>query len=324
MSVSVSMETQRLISVSLGKIAQSRSQRGGINLHKNLLVATVLHKARTAYMMESYTYQQNLQRQKLLEQYQAQQDDRLSTGQQIEVGELNKGEVLARDSNLGHPAATPTGGEETRSDVSSETTVSCAHEQMSVEDNEVVVVHDKENSPPAVDDRHIFPDTVQVTKLSQDSHLSAATQLSQEAQLAASSCEHNSLKQQTLTSGGTTCNVLKRRRDNPSASVPDSDHPLNKIARVHNSDRSQNVTPVLSSSSYTDYSSDCSAESHSVSESSHKSDTNQITNLVSIFHSGFSGLCVASNSDLQGSSYQSELAISNSQLYTRKIATKAG
>lgn len=46
-------ETQRLIALSLGKIAASRQKRGGINLHKNLLVASVLHKARSAYMMEN-------------------------------------------------------------------------------------------------------------------------------------------------------------------------------------------------------------------------------------------------------------------------------
>lgn len=50
-------ESQRLIAVSLGKIAASRSQKGGINLHKNLLVATVLHKARTAYMVQHYNRQ---------------------------------------------------------------------------------------------------------------------------------------------------------------------------------------------------------------------------------------------------------------------------
>lgn len=46
-------EAQRLITVSISKIAMSRSNRGGINLHKNLLVASVLHKARTAYMLEN-------------------------------------------------------------------------------------------------------------------------------------------------------------------------------------------------------------------------------------------------------------------------------
>ncbi len=50
----MAVEAERLISMSMGKIHASRSQRGGINLHKNLLVATVLHKARTVYMMESY------------------------------------------------------------------------------------------------------------------------------------------------------------------------------------------------------------------------------------------------------------------------------
>lgn len=47
-------DAQRLIALSLGKIAVSRQQRGGINLHKNLLVASVLHKARTTYMMDNF------------------------------------------------------------------------------------------------------------------------------------------------------------------------------------------------------------------------------------------------------------------------------
>ena len=54
-------ESQRLIAVSLGKIAASRGQRGGINLHKNLLVATVLHKARTAYMIQHFAKQRAAQ-----------------------------------------------------------------------------------------------------------------------------------------------------------------------------------------------------------------------------------------------------------------------
>lgn len=39
---------QRLIAVSLGKIASSRNQRGGIRLHRSLLVAGVLMNARSA------------------------------------------------------------------------------------------------------------------------------------------------------------------------------------------------------------------------------------------------------------------------------------
>lgn len=48
-----SSEAQKLIAMSIGKIAMSRQQRGGINLHKNLLVASVLHKARSTYMMDN-------------------------------------------------------------------------------------------------------------------------------------------------------------------------------------------------------------------------------------------------------------------------------
>ena len=46
-------EAQKLIALSIGKIAMSRQQRGGINLHKNLLVASVLHKARASYVMDN-------------------------------------------------------------------------------------------------------------------------------------------------------------------------------------------------------------------------------------------------------------------------------
>jgi len=47
-------DAQRLITLSLTKIAQSRSQRGGVSLHKNLLVATVLQKARFIFMEEAF------------------------------------------------------------------------------------------------------------------------------------------------------------------------------------------------------------------------------------------------------------------------------
>lgn len=47
-------DAQKLITISLTKIAQSRSQRGGVSLHKNLLVATVLQKARFIFMEEAF------------------------------------------------------------------------------------------------------------------------------------------------------------------------------------------------------------------------------------------------------------------------------
>lgn len=46
------MEAQKLITLSINKIAGSRRQRGGINLRKNLLVASVLHSARIHYYEE--------------------------------------------------------------------------------------------------------------------------------------------------------------------------------------------------------------------------------------------------------------------------------
>lgn len=43
-------DAQKVIAISLGKIATSRVQRGGPSLHRSLLVASVLYKARTTYL----------------------------------------------------------------------------------------------------------------------------------------------------------------------------------------------------------------------------------------------------------------------------------
>lgn len=43
-------DAQKVIAISLGKIATSRCQRGGPSLHRSLLVASVLYKARTTYV----------------------------------------------------------------------------------------------------------------------------------------------------------------------------------------------------------------------------------------------------------------------------------
>ncbi|KAK1155861.1 immediate early response gene 5-like protein [Acipenser oxyrinchus oxyrinchus] len=48
------MDAQSLISISLRKIHNSRTQRGGIKLHKNLLVSYVLRNAKQFYMNEKY------------------------------------------------------------------------------------------------------------------------------------------------------------------------------------------------------------------------------------------------------------------------------
>uniref|UniRef100_A0A8C3PCG6 Immediate early response gene 5-like protein n=1 Tax=Chrysemys picta bellii TaxID=8478 RepID=A0A8C3PCG6_CHRPI len=48
------LDAQSLISLSLRKIHNSRTQRGGIKLHKNLLVSYVLRNARQLYLSERY------------------------------------------------------------------------------------------------------------------------------------------------------------------------------------------------------------------------------------------------------------------------------
>jgi len=48
----MALNAQQLITLSIGKITGSRSQRGGINLRKSLLVASVLHSARAFYYEE--------------------------------------------------------------------------------------------------------------------------------------------------------------------------------------------------------------------------------------------------------------------------------
>lgn len=48
------VEAQKIVAVSLSKIAASRATRSGINLYKSLMVSSVLYKARTVVIMEKY------------------------------------------------------------------------------------------------------------------------------------------------------------------------------------------------------------------------------------------------------------------------------
>ncbi|XP_071526663.1 uncharacterized protein [Panulirus ornatus] len=50
----VGLEAQKLINISLGKMAASRVGRSGASLHKSLLVASVLQRARHVILEESY------------------------------------------------------------------------------------------------------------------------------------------------------------------------------------------------------------------------------------------------------------------------------
>jgi Immediate early response protein (IER) len=88
-NLKMATEAQRLIGISLAKIAQSRMTRAGVSLHKNLLVATVLQKARYIFMEEAYQmvhghylqagkcYEQEVQNANRL-QHEQQQENRLA------------------------------------------------------------------------------------------------------------------------------------------------------------------------------------------------------------------------------------------------------
>lgn len=177
-------------------------------------------------------------------------------------------------------------------------------------------VRDKENSPPVVESHSVFTENVSVvtTQLPspQESHLVAATQLSQEAQMAAS---EQSAHKQSASSGSATCSVLKRQRDKHQPTSLHDECSLNKMAKLsYDNHSTQN----------SDYSSDsCSHESHSQSEVPHPSEHHQISNLVSIFNSGFSGLCITPSSELHTTGYQTDFVDISISL-TRNISVKAG
>nr|XP_032832301.1 immediate early response gene 5-like protein [Petromyzon marinus] len=72
------MESKRMIAVSLAKLQGFRTQRGGMRLHRGLLVSYVLRNAKQAYLGEKYRqlceYQQYQQQQQEKEQQQEQQE----------------------------------------------------------------------------------------------------------------------------------------------------------------------------------------------------------------------------------------------------------
>lgn len=86
------VDAQSLISISLMKIHNSRTQKGGIKLHKNLLVSYVLRNARQVYIKEKYA-----------EVYRMQQyEEVMAVCNEIE--ELNPLEIAAEDMDNGDQA----------------------------------------------------------------------------------------------------------------------------------------------------------------------------------------------------------------------------
>lgn len=93
-------DAQSLISISLMKIHNSRTQRGGIKLHKNLLVSYVLRNARQVYIKEKYA-----------EIYRMQQYEEVMTVCN-EIQELNPLDLDAEDADDGEQARGACCGEE--------------------------------------------------------------------------------------------------------------------------------------------------------------------------------------------------------------------
>ncbi|TMS08173.1 Immediate early response gene 5-like protein [Larimichthys crocea] len=94
------VDAQSLISISLMKIHNSRTQRGGIKLHKNLLVSYVLRNARQVYIKEKYA-----------EIYRMQQYEEVMTVCN-EIQELNPLELDSEDADDEEQARAARCGEE--------------------------------------------------------------------------------------------------------------------------------------------------------------------------------------------------------------------
>ncbi|XP_046376217.1 immediate early response gene 5-like protein [Haliotis cracherodii] len=231
---SIAAEPQRLIAVSLGKIAASRSQRGGINLHKNLLVASVLHKARTAYMMENF--------QQMLAAKRAQAEQNNAQSPVPEKTGANPHETTCHEAHVTRSQSNPTSPR--LSDSS-----------------------DKENTPPRGESS--APSEKMETQEKTLSPMSDSSRNTLDSSVSVN--QQGRLDCVSKTRDTTSC-LLKRRRSNASQ---DMDTVLAKKAK---------------------YSDNVESDSHCEPM---QTEPTQITNLVSIFNTGFGGLCSTGNGDLQ-------------------------
>ncbi|CAN0350062.1 unnamed protein product [Lampetra fluviatilis] len=95
------MESKRMIAVSLAKLQGFRTQRGGMRLHRGLLVSYVLRNAKQAYLGEKYRqlceYQQ-------YQQQQQQEEDMRQLKQQQQQQQWTCGDRSPMTSICSHPA----------------------------------------------------------------------------------------------------------------------------------------------------------------------------------------------------------------------------
>ncbi|KAJ8300345.1 hypothetical protein KUTeg_021864 [Tegillarca granosa] len=239
-------EAQRLVSLSLGKIAASRSQRGGINLHKNLLVASVLHKARTAYMME------NLQT--MLAKRQAQAGTKVEE-KPAQISTDSKNNNLRCDAT--------TAGKRSQGELDTPKV------------SKPCDVENKENSPPKCARLESENSSVREDKLSQNSRVENIDQ-TQCGNVSNALCtpRHEVNDYVNKQNSCTRC-VLKRRRGSHDSTTTDNENSEQTICSkklrldINQRDNEQSLN--------------CTEEM--------QTDSPQITSLVSIFNTGFSGLC---------------------------------
>jgi hypothetical protein len=128
----MAVEVQKLIAVSLGKIATSRSQRGGPSLHKSLLVSSVLYKARTTYNFHAFM----AKRAECEEEQDSDNEDSENTGECEEP-------VIVRPGTP-NPSCNPSQVSEEPAGNVPETPTKRARTENTCDEQE-----DKENSPPA-------------------------------------------------------------------------------------------------------------------------------------------------------------------------------
>ena len=134
------MEAHQLIALSIRKIAASRGQRGGVNLHKNLLVASVLFKARHVFLAEGNTFG-------AVQSYETQAEEPL----QVNSSPMNDCEADDEQEDVPHCDVQSEESAESHDNVSyCQESVVAEHSecQDSMEVTNTEMDFDKENSPP--------------------------------------------------------------------------------------------------------------------------------------------------------------------------------
>jgi hypothetical protein len=243
----MAVEAQRLIAVSLGKIASARGRRTGVDLHKNLLVSTVLQRAKNVFIIE--TYRATVQA---------------------------KTEAAKAERKSQSVSSRPHESMDTENHAQSESDV-----QSQQNDQDFSCSENKENDPAAV---------------KENKENTTATLME---------C-NDKLQEKTVNCDKTrpSCDVLEPKNLNKQ-----KDYSTTSCGGCVNKRRHSEIEEDMNSSKRARY------DNNSPALGSKKSQDSQISSLVNIFNSGFSGLVnVAQQSThhLKGQGYSSDNPVSNS------------